>query len=588
MSQLLFHALQGGMAVAQTAPRVAWYMATRDLAPLAQAPAPGGVPGAPGPGGVPGGGTIPGGGAPGGVPGGAGINPGAPTPNPTAPATPPAATFPTVLLTALVFSSLAAALVILFMPERTRDQRGRIRIMALVGALVPMVFTLGGLNFEINQEFNQGIAFEEKHSWITSFALHVDYHLGVDGISLPLLLLCTVLFTAAVLASWRNDTRPRLFFVLLLVMETGVTGALSSLDYVLFTFFWAMELVPSFLLLAIWGGAARVRVAQRYLVYGLLSIGLLLASFLLLAVKSNTNSFDFDQLNTVTLLRGISYACFWLAFAAFAIRMAVVPLHTWMPDVLVEASAPVAVVLSGVVTTIGGYGIIRICLGAFPVAATRFSLVLAIFAAVMAVWGAVAAVGQNDLKRLIAYSGMGQLAMVLLATSTGAAIALNGAVMMLVAHGLAAGMLFLLTGTLEERARTRDLHRLGGLAWQMPRLTALWVFGGLAAMGVPFLAAFAAEFLVFTGSFPVHPWPTVIVLASLLLTTGYMLWMLQRVFFGPAREAFQRLRDASTLELIYLVPVAIVVLLFGVFPGRVVPLINSAVLTITTRVTGGG
>jgi len=516
-------------------------------------------------------------------------------PNPIAPTSPanptttttPASEFPTVLLTALVFSSLAIALIIVFLPERTRDQRGRIRILGLVGAAIPLLFTLGGLNFQVSQEFSGGtIAFEEKHPWISSFPIHSNYHLGVDGISLPLLLLSTVLFTVAVLAAWRNDVRPKLFYILLLVLETGVNGTLCSLDYVLFLLFWAMELVPAYLLIAVWGGSGRARAAQRHLTYGLVSTALLVAAFLLLAFKSNQNSFDFDLANTATLTKGIAYTGFWLAFTAFAIRLPVVPLHRWQVDAQVEASPPVSMILAGVSTKLGAYGLIRICLGAFPTGATRFSFVLAVLAVVGAVWGAVAALGQRDLKRLIAYGGMAQLSAVLLALSAGQAIALNGAILLMLAHGAGIGLLYLLAGTLEDRARTREITRLGGLAWQMPRLTALWVVGGLTVMGVPFLAGFSAEFMVFTGSFPVHRWATVIVLASLTLTTGYMLWMLQRVFFGPAKEAFARLKDASTLELFYLVPVAVLALLLGLFPGRLLPVINNGVLSVVSRING--
>jgi proton-translocating NADH-quinone oxidoreductase chain M len=511
---------------------------------------------------------------------------------PTAPAAPapttPTSEFPTILLTAMLFSSLAIALIILFLPERTRDQRGRIRIMGLVGAAIPLLFTLGSLNFQVSQDFNGGtIAYEEKHAWITGFPIHATYHLGVDGVSLPLLLLSTVMFTAAVLAAWRNEVRPRLFYVLLLVLETGVNGTLCSLDYVLFMVFWGMELVPSFLLIAIWGGAGRARAAQRYLGYGLLSLALLLASFLLLAFKSKQGSFDFDLANTVTLTKGIAYAGFWLAFAAFAIRLPVVPLHAWNLDAQVEASPPVSMLLSGVSTKLGAYGLIRICLTAFPGAATRFGFVLTVLAVAGALWGAVAALGQSDLKKLIAYAGLAQVSVVLLAISTGQPIAMSGAVLMMLASGFGIGLLYALAGTLEDRARTRDLHRLGGLAVQMPRLTALWVVGGLTVAGVPFLAGFSAEYLVFTGSFPAHRWATLIVMAASILTTGYVLWMLQRAFFGPAKEAFARLKDASTLELFYLVPVAGLVLLLGLFPGRLLPVINNGVLTIVSRLTGG-
>jgi NADH-quinone oxidoreductase subunit M len=560
MSQLLFHALQGLNAAAQAAPHA--------VNLLAQAQQPG-APVNPNP--------------------GAPINPANPTlpTNPAAPTTPAGAQFPTVLLTALVFSSMACALIVLFLPERTPDQRGRIRIMGLVGTVIPLLFTLGGLNFQMGQEFSGGtISFEEKHDWITGFPIHATYHLGVDGISLPLLLLSTIVFTIAVLAAWRNDVRPKLFIVLLLVLETGVNGTLSSLDYVLFSFFWAMELVPTFLLISVWGGQAGAKAAQRYLVYGITSVALLLASALLLAFKAQQNSFDFDLTNTVTLVKAIGYAGFWLAFAAFAIRLPVVPLHTWMTDSVSESSAPVAFLISSLLTKIGAYGMIRICLGAFPQGAGRFGFVLAVFAVVGTFWGFVGSVGQSDIRRLLAYTTLGQMSVVLLAIAVGQSIALNGAVLLMLAHGVGTGLLVLLTGTLEDRARTRDIRRLGGLAWQAPRLAALWIAGGLTAIGVPLFAGFAAEFMVFTGSFPVHRWATVLVMLGMLLNTGVLLLTIQRIFFGPARDAFSRIKDATTLELFYLVPLAAVALLLGVFPGRLLPIINNGVLSVVSRING--
>jgi NADH-quinone oxidoreductase subunit M len=206
---------------------------------------------------------------------------------------------------------------------------------------------------------------------------------------------------------------------------------------------------------------------------------------------------------------------------------------------------------------------------------------------VTTLWGTTAVFAQDDLRRVLAYSGIAQMGMVLLAIGSASAIALSGAVLMLVADGLVGSLLLLLVGTVQERTRTRSIARLGGLAWQMPKLTALWVVAGLALVGLPFLASFVAEFMIFTGSFPVHRAATVVVMASTILTAAYVLRTLQRVLFGPSREAFARLRDASTLELTYLVPMAIAVLILGVLPGRVIPVINNGVQSVVARFTGG-
>jgi NADH-quinone oxidoreductase subunit M len=229
----------------------------------------------------------------------------------------------------------------------------------------------------------------------------------------------------------------------------------------------------------------------------------------------------------------------------------------------------------------------RVTLTAFPDASHRFGLVMVVVAVITALWGAVAALGQDDLRRLLAYGAVGQMGMVLLAIASASAIALNGAVLMLVADGLAGALLLLLAGAVQDRTRTRSIARMGGLAWQMPKLAALWVLGGLAVIGLPFLACFVAELMIFTGSFPVHRAATVIVMAGTLITTGYVLWTMQRVFFGPSREAFARLRDATTLELAYLLPLAIAVVILGLLPGRVLPVINNGVQSVVARFTGG-
>jgi NADH-quinone oxidoreductase subunit M len=508
-------------------------------------------------------------------------------PNPTPTPTTPQSEFPTLVLSSLIWSSAAVALLILFLPERTAEQRSRIRIVALVGTAIPFLIALFGFNFQINQEFVGGTtAFEERHHWITAFSLHSDYHLAVDGISLPLLVLSTFLFMVAVLASAKVERRVRLYFVLLLILETGVNGTFCAFDYLLFFLFWEVELVPMFLLIAIYGGVNRVRAAWKFLIFTISSSALLLTGILLVVFKANQGSFDFLQVNSVALTPGIATAGFWLTFLAFAIKLPVVPLHTWLPDAHTEASTPISVILAGILLKMGGYGMIRITLGAFPSAAHRFGLVIVGLAVISSIWGALGALAQDDLKRMVAYGSVGHMGIVLLAVGSQSSIALSGAVLQMVAHGFITGMLFLLAGSVQDRARTRSISRLGGLAWQMPRLTGFWVFAALASLGLPFLAGFTAEFLVFTGAFPTHRFATLLVIGSIAITTGYLLWMLERVFFGPAKEVFARIRDATTLELFYLSPMVLFIGLFGVIPGRVLPMINNGVLSVISRLNG--
>jgi NADH-quinone oxidoreductase subunit M len=520
-----------------------------------------------------------------------------PTAAPTTPGTSPTTTatgeFPTILLSSLIWAALLAAAVILFLPERTKEQRDRIRIVGLAGAGVSLFLAAVGVNYQIAQDLLGGeVSFEEVHSWITSLPVHVDYHVAADGVSLPLLLLSTLVFAAALVASWRVERRTKLYVVLLLLLETGVNGSLCAFDYVLLLLFLGLEIVPLFLLIAIWGGEDRMRAAWRWLCMATLSWALLLAAILLIGFKGGQGNFTFLQINGaggsgVVLTGGIATAAFWLCFAACAIRLPIVPVHTWFRDAVSASSPPVAAIIAGISTTMGGYLLLRVVLPGFPAAAHRFSLPLAVLAGVTALWGAVAALAQDDVRRLLAYAGLSQMSLVLLAVSAQSSIALNGAVLQLVAHGLSSAMLLLLAGGLEERARTRSITRLGGLAWQMPRFTLFWMIAGLSAVGVPFLAGFAAEFQVFLGSYPAHRVATVVVMAATLVSTGAVLWMLQRVFFGPAREAFARVRDAGTLEMLYLIPMVVALIAFGMFVGRVMPMINNGVQLITARLSGG-
>jgi NADH-quinone oxidoreductase subunit M len=498
--------------------------------------------------------------------------------------------FPTVLLSALIWTTAATMLILVVLPDRTDEQRGRLRLVALAGAAIPLLLATFGLNYQIGQDFIGGTtSFEEQRPWLTALPLVSNYHLGVDGISLPLLLLSTLLFVIAMIASWRVVAQLRLYLILMLLMETGVNGVLCSMDYLVLLLFWGMQVLPAFLLVAMGGGAQRMRAAWRQLGFASVGMALLAATALLLAVKVNASppTFDFVRDNAVSLSRGIGSLGFWLSFVGFALTLPVVPVHTWARDALAEATTPVAVLLRGTVMTLGAYGLMRVTLTAFPDASHRFGLVMVVVAVITALWGAVAALGQDDLRRLLAYGAVGQMGMVLLAIASASAIALNGAVLMLVADGLAGALLLLLAGAVQDRTRTRSIARMGGLAWQMPKLAALWVLGGLAVIGLPFLACFVAELMIFTGSFPVHRAATVIVMAGTLITTGYVLWTMQRVFFGPSREAFARLRDATTLELAYLLPLAIAVVILGLLPGRVLPVINNGVQSVVARFTGG-
>lgn len=497
--------------------------------------------------------------------------------------------FPNILLALIVFISFVAFVVVLFLPERTDEERGRVRTIGLAASGLQFLLTaIFGMLVQIGLAEGGGLssANEEKVTWTHSFSFTSTYHLTADGISLTLLVFCTLLFVCVFFHSWKVREHVRFYVGLMLLLETSVTGVLCSADYVLFVLFWGMQVLPLYLLLRVFGGPARARAAGRYLAFALTSLGLLTTAVILVVARAGQHTSDITS-DFQTLLGPVQAAGFWLTFAAFAIAVGVFPVHRWRIDAQSEAASGVAAVIASMMTTIGAYGLIRITIGQFPGAAHQYSLVVVGLAVVGAVWGGLGALAQDDLRRFIGYSSLAQLSLVLLGIGAETSVALEGAVLLLVAHGLAVTMLTLLSGSLEERTRTRSLRGYGGLVAQAPRLAGFWMFAVFTAIGVPLLAGFVAEFMLFSGAFPAHRIAAAVVMASLAVTTGGLVWTAHRIFFGTAKETLSRVRDVSTLELAYLLPLAAMVLLFGIRPGAVTPVLTNGVIQITTRLSGG-
>jgi NADH-quinone oxidoreductase subunit M len=392
-----------------------------------------------------------------------------------------------------------------------------------------------------------------------------------------------------ILASWKRQQRVRLYCGLLLVLETAVNGALCATDVVLFVMFFAMQAVPLYLLVRCFGAAGRERSAARAGIAVLSSTALMITGFLLVVVHSSAHSSDLVNLATATspLNGAAASAGFWLLFTAFAIGSVVVPLHTWVLDTTTTASSGVAAVFAGVVVRLSGYGMIRFALGLFPGTAQRFGSALMVLAVLSAVWGVLLTLAQRTLRRMVAAVSIGQMSLVLLAIAAPNTISLTGAVLQLVAGGLSSALLLLLCGAIEGRTRAAPLERLGGLAAQAPRLGGFWIFACLAALGAPLLAGFSAELMLFTGVFAVHPYATVFVMASTAVSTAALVWSAQRVFLGPAREEFERVRDTTALELGYMWPLVVFLVGFGVLAGRVVPAIGTGLTRIAASIGGG-
>ncbi|MCX7911655.1 MAG: NADH-quinone oxidoreductase subunit M, partial [Dehalococcoidales bacterium] len=374
-----------------------------------------------------------------------------------------------------------------------------LRRIALIFTLVPLALSL--YLFVTFDRAAGGFQFVEDYLWIAPLGAH--YHLGVDGLSLPLLLLTTLLGFLAVLISWKVHERVREYFAWLLLLETSIIGVFVSLDLLLFFIMWEIEVVPMYFLISIWGSGRREYSAIKYVVYTLFGSAFMLAGILSLY-------FATGSLNMVEITRqGLGYVqkmlpaavIFWLLLIGFAVKQPVFPLHTWLPDAHTDAPTAVSVMLAGVLIKMGGYGMIRLCVGFFPGVAQSYALLMIVLALIGIIYGAAVTLMQKDIKRLIAYSSISHMGYVLLGIFALGNLSLVGASLQMASHGLVTGLLFALAGLVIHNIEVRDLSRLGGLARQVPVMTAVFSIARLASLGLPTTSGFAAEFLIFLGSY---------------------------------------------------------------------------------------
>ena len=472
------------------------------------------------------------------------------------------------LLTITVFLPLAAALLIaLFV-------RGDLLVRRFVGAVA---LTELALSIVVFARYDLGLGgvqlIDKAEDWIPAFK--VQYFLGVDGLSAPLVMLTGLLGMAAVFASWGINHRVREYFVWLLVLQTAVMGVFTALDFVLFFLLWEMELVPMFFLISIWGSGRPQYSAMKFLIFTFLGSAFMLVG--ILALFFSTGTFDMTALpkevQSASLIMPAG-VIFTLLFIGFAVKLPVWPVHTWLPDAHTDAPTAVSVMLAGVLLKMGGYGMLRVSAAMFPDVIVAAAWALATFGVINVLYGAVVTLRQTDLKRLIAFSSISHMGYVLIGISSVAGVGgvvspvgLTGAAMQMFTHGTITGLLFLLVGYVYEKAHTRYIPDLGGLATRMPVLAAVFLIAGLASLGLPGTSGFVSEILIFFGAFPVYGWATALGAFGIVVTAGYILWMVQRSFFGPQIERFENVRDASLLEMVPLFALVVAVLVVGVYPA---------------------
>jgi len=468
------------------------------------------------------------------------------------------------ILTLVTFVPTGGALLLLFFPRRNRD----IRLFALTISLLSFVLSL-----HLPAHFHRdtpGFQFEQNVRWIPTPNIH--YHLGIDGISLWLVVLTTFLTPLCVLISWRSiQERVKEFFILLLVLETALIGVFVSLDLFLFYFFWEATLIPMALLIGVYGHGRRVYAAVKFFLYTMIASMFMLAAILWLYAK--TSSFDFLTIQSAIRNGGVDgflAAAPWLFlgfFIAFAVKVPLFPFHTWLPDAHVEAPTAGSVLLAAVLLKMGTYGMLRFNLGLFPEQSHLNAPWIAVLALIGIVYGALVAMVQPNMKKLIAYSSISHLGFVVLGIFSFTQAGLNGAMFVMLAHGISTGALFMLAGIIYERRHTYEISQFGGLATPMPVYSTFFLFIVLASVGLPLLNGFIGEFLVLSGAFQTHVWWGVVGATGVIWSACYLLWMYQRVFFGTIKHTENSsLSDLALRERVALWPTAVVALAMGVAP----------------------
>ena len=485
-------------------------------------------------------------------------------------------------LSALIVVPAIAAVVVMLIPERRREL---VRPLGVILSLLPV--PLAVLLFV---EFERGVAgfqFVERVVWIRQ--LGVAWHLGVDGISLLLVLLTTVLVPVALGASMGVNHRVRLFVAMNLLLEAGLIGVFLSLDLFLFFVFFEVILIPMAFIIGIWGSENRIYAAVKFFIYTAFGSALMLAGIIALAFihRDQVGELGFSYLAMLELdLDPTTQRWLFGAFAlAFAIKVPVFPFHTWLPDAHVEAPTAGSVLLAGVLLKLGAYGLLRFNLPLFPEATLDFVPLLATLAVVGVIYGAVVAIVQPDLKKLVAYSSVSHLGFIVLGTFALTSQSLQGSVVQMINHGLTTGALFLLVGIIYERRHTKEIADFGGLASSMPVFAGMFLFIAFASIGLPGLNGFVGEFLILMGSYPTLPVYTVLAAVGVILAAVYMLWAYERVFTGKlTNPANERVADLSIGETLVFVPLVALIILLGVYPKVALDVIEPSTDAVLSRI----
>ncbi len=472
------------------------------------------------------------------------------------------------LISYLIFIPILAGIFILLLKS---DQETFIKYFGVVTTFVVFFISLNlYFNFDSTKSEMQ---FVENVLWISS--LNVSYYVGVDGLSLLLLMLTTFLTPIALIASWKSiEKNVKQFIAMILFLETGMIGVFVSLDLFLFYMFWEVMLIPMYFLIGIWGGENRVYAAVKFFLYTMFGSLLMLVAILWLA-SSNANFTTnyFDILKTSTQISQSIQLVLFLAFAlSFAIKVPLFPFHTWLPDAHVQAPTAGSVILAGILLKMGTYGLIRFCIPFFPKAAIFFAPYISTLAVIGIVYGALVSIVQDDMKKLVAYSSVSHLGFVVLGIFSGNVEGTQGAIIQMINHGLSTGMLFLLVGMIYERTHTREISHYGGIAKVMPIYSTFLFIATLSSVGFPSLNGFVGEFLILLGAFKSQVLDnkifSIISATGVIFAAVYLFWLYQRIIFGEiTNEKNKTLTDLSLREISILIPIVIFMVWIGIYPN---------------------
>lgn len=518
------------------------------------------------------------------------------------------------ILTWIVFIPIVAVAVVLLLPDKNSRA---IRWTAAVATGL-QVFLAGLIYWAFDPSkagINEagGFQFIEKYDWITVHSvpwvgrIDIDYFLGLDGLSILMVMLTALIAFVGVISSWNIQKMVKGYFALYLLLVTGMMGVFVALDFFLFFIFWEVMLLPMYFLIGMWGGPRREYAAIKFFLYtfvgGVLMLLTMLALYFSVAYTDPATGQTVHTFNILHMMNpdnfvegGLLYGLdttwryvAWLAlFVNFAIKVPLFPFHTWLPDAHVEAPTPISVILAGVLLKLGAYGILRINFPIFPDATVYFVYFMAALGMISIIYGAFCAMAQTDFKKLIAYSSISHMGIVMIGLAALNTQGMVGGVFQMFNHGVITAVLFLAVGVLYDRTHTRGVNDFGGIANQMPRYTGIAMVGLFAAMGLPSLNGFVSELFSFMGAFQAYRWITIVSVSGIIITAAYILWTIQRIFLGATPEKHLDLPDLTPREYLSFVPLIIIIVLLGIYPAPALELINGSLGHLVEFVVGGG